>query len=96
MGVRNRGLGWNHTRCHGDLGCWELLDSALELGLAPAGLDQDEIAAYVLASIEQHGAVSGTAREVLTPGLLPGAGGVAYQLLRLDPECDLGSVLILD
>jgi lantibiotic modifying enzyme len=87
-------MGFNHSLCHGDLGCWELLDTAFELGLAPPGLRRTEVAGYVLASIEKHGPVSGVARQAFSPGLLPGLGGVAYQLLRMNPECELGSVLV--
>jgi hypothetical protein len=32
-------------------------------------------------------------RNAFTPGLLPGLGGVAYQLLRVNPEHDLPSIL---
>jgi lantibiotic modifying enzyme len=33
-------------------------------------------------------------RNAFAPGLLPGVGGVAYQLLRAHPEHDLPSILI--
>jgi hypothetical protein len=32
-------------------------------------------------------------RNAFTPGLLPGVGGIAYQLLRAHPEHDLPSIL---
>ncbi|HTZ45760.1 MAG TPA: type 2 lanthipeptide synthetase LanM family protein [Jatrophihabitans sp.] len=92
----HRGMGWNHTICHGDLGCWELLAAAGELGLAPAGVDRAEVEAYIVASIEQNDAASGLARSAFVPGLMPGLGGVAYQLLRMDPDCPLPSALIID
>jgi len=88
------GLGWNHTLCHGDLGSWELLDTAIAAGLGPTGLDRPTLDAQIIASVERHGPVSGIARDAFSPGLLPGVGGVAYQLLRLHPESDLPSVLI--
>ena len=87
-------MGFNHSLCHGDLGCWELLDTAFGLGLAPPGLRRAEVDGYVLASIEEHGPVSGVARQAFSPGLLPGLSGVAYQLLRMNPRCELGSVLV--
>jgi lantibiotic modifying enzyme len=91
-----RGMGFNHSLCHGDLGCWELLDTAFDLGLEPPGLRREEVAAYLIGSIEEHGPVSGVARQAFSPGLLPGLSGVAYQLLRMNPDCELGSVLVPD
>ncbi|MFP2903355.1 hypothetical protein, partial [Corallococcus sp. 4LFB] len=31
------GFGWTHTLCHGDLGLWELLETARRLSSAPLG-----------------------------------------------------------
>jgi type 2 lantibiotic biosynthesis protein LanM len=89
------GFGWNHTLCHGDFGCWELLHEALTLGRGPGGLDQRELNARVITSLEDNGPVSGLARDSYSPGMLPGLGGVAYQLLRLHPDSDLPSILTL-
>jgi type 2 lantibiotic biosynthesis protein LanM len=88
-------LGFNHSLCHGDLGTWELLDRALSLGLAPAGLQADALLAHLVTSLEEHGPVCGWTREVYSPSLMVGEGGVAYQLLRAHPESDLPSVLVL-
>ncbi|UBU10321.1 type 2 lanthipeptide synthetase LanM family protein [Nonomuraea gerenzanensis] len=90
------GLGWNHTLCHGDLGAWELLDHAITRGLAAPGLDRHRLDAHVLSSLEEHGPVSGFARDAFPPSLLPGLGGVAYQLLRMHPDSTLPSVLLPD
>jgi type 2 lantibiotic biosynthesis protein LanM len=90
-----RGFGWNHTLCHGDLGCWELLDAALALGHAPAGLGRRELDARIITSLEDNGPVSGLARDAYSPGLLAGLGGIAYQLLRMHPDSGLPSVLTL-
>jgi type 2 lantibiotic biosynthesis protein LanM len=90
----NRGMGWNHTVCHGDLGCWELLGKAFELGVAPAGLDPLAVSAYILSSLEKYGPASGLARAAFCPGLMPGLSGVAYQLLRMDPRSELPSFLV--
>jgi type 2 lantibiotic biosynthesis protein LanM len=83
-----RGTGWNHTLCHGDLGVWELM--------AAAGADRGEVDAHMVSVLDEHGVVTGMARDAFSPGLLPGAGGVAYQLLRLHPDSDLPSVLLPD
>jgi lantibiotic modifying enzyme len=90
----NRGMGWNHTICHGDLGCWELLQHAFALGVAPAGLDPATVAATIVGSIEKYGSASGLARAAFCPGMMPGLGGVAYQLLRMSPDCTLPSLLM--
>lgn len=87
---------WNHTLCHGELGTWEVVATAIDAGVAPAGADRRTLDGRVLSSLEEHGPVSGFAREAFAPGLLPGLGGVAYQLLRLHPECDLPSLLVPD
>ncbi|MCK2218785.1 type 2 lanthipeptide synthetase LanM family protein [Actinomadura sp. ATCC 31491] len=90
------GMGWNHTLCHGDLGAWEVIDLALAAGVAEPGMTRDILDAHTLGSLEEHGPVSGFAREAFCPGLLPGLGGVAYQLLRMHPGCPLPSVLLPD
>jgi type 2 lantibiotic biosynthesis protein LanM len=83
------GTGWNHTLCHGDLGLWELVT-------AVPGFDRSALDAHVVSVLEEYGVVTGLAREAFSPALLPGAGGIAYQLLRLHPESDLPSVLLPD
>jgi type 2 lantibiotic biosynthesis protein LanM len=88
------GMGWNHCACHGDLGAWELLDHAIAAGEAPKELSASYLLDIILTSLEQHGPSVGMGRNAFTPGLLPGLGGVAYQLLRAHPEHDLPSILI--
>ncbi|MEU5696947.1 type 2 lanthipeptide synthetase LanM family protein [Actinosynnema sp. NPDC020468] len=88
-------FGWTHTLCHGDLGAWELLSRAIAEGVGPEGLDRATLDATVLGSLETHGATTGLAREVYSPSMMSGSGGIAYQLLRLHPSCDLPSVLLL-
>lgn len=51
--------------------------------------------ADVIISLEANGPVTGMSRDTFTPGLLPGLGGIAYQLLRLHPASGLPSVLTL-
>jgi len=89
------GVGWNHTLCHGDLGCWELLVAALEDGRAPEGVDRGSLDARIVGSLEHNGPVSGLARDAFSPALMSGLGGVAYQLLRMGEGTDLPSVLVL-
>jgi lantibiotic modifying enzyme len=87
------GMGWNHCACHGDLGAWELLHHAIAAGEGPGKLDASSLLDLILTSLEQHGPSCGIAGNACVPGLLPGVGGVAYQLLRAHPEADLPSVL---
>lgn len=90
------GMGWNHTICHGELGSWELVATAIAAGSGPPRLDRRTLDARVVSSLERHGPVSGLARDAFVPGLFPGLGGVAYQLLRLHSDCDLPSLLVPD
>ncbi len=89
------GLGWNHCLCHGDMGAWELLDRAIAHDEAPEGMTRDGLLAQMLTSLEDYNPNCGVTREVFVPGLLPGVGGVAYQLLRMHPDSRLPSVLTL-
>jgi type 2 lantibiotic biosynthesis protein LanM len=90
------GLGHNHTLCHGDLGIWEVISLAQAAGIQPSGVEPDTVAARVISGLGEHGPVSGLARDTLNPGLLPGIGGMAYQLLRMNPDSPLPSVLLPD
>ena len=88
------GMGWNHCACHGDLGASELLAHAIAAGEAPKDLSTSYLLDIILTTLEQHGPSCGMGRNAFAPGLLPGVGGVAYQLLRAHPEHDLPSILI--
>jgi lantibiotic modifying enzyme len=48
----------------------------------------------VVTSLERNGLTTGLARDVYSPSMLSGSGGVAYQLLRMHPDCTLPSVLL--
>jgi type 2 lantibiotic biosynthesis protein LanM len=89
------GFGWNHTLCHGDFGCWELLAGAVNAGYGPVGLTRPALDARVIGSLEANQPVTGLARDAYSPGLMAGQGGMIYQLLRLNQDCDLPSVLTL-
>lgn len=88
-----RGMGWNHCACHGDLGAWELLQYAIAAGEGPPALTHSCLLDLILTSLEEHGPSCGIAGNACVPGLLPGLGGVAYQLLRAHSESDLPSIL---
>ena len=89
-----QGMGWNHSLCHGDLGAAELLVKAVDAGVAPEGMTRDSLLAWILGSMDKYGAVCGIVRDTFSPGLMAGLGGVAYQLLRMHPDCRLPSVLM--
>jgi type 2 lantibiotic biosynthesis protein LanM len=90
------GLGATHTLCHGDLGSWEVLAQAAQAGVAPPGLTREALAARILSSLEEFGPRCAMTNNMFRPGLLSGMGGIAYQLLRMHPECDLPSLLLPD
>ena len=87
------GMGRNQCPCHGNLGAWELLRCATAAGEAPEDLDESHLLDVILTSLEQDGPSSGLGGNVFPPGLLPGAGGIAYQLLRAHPKHNLPSIL---
>lgn len=90
------GFGATHTLCHGDLGSWEVLDHAITAGVAPPGVTRDRVDAHVLSSLEEFGPRAAMTTDLFRPGLLSGMGGIAYQLLRLHPDCPLPSLLLPD
>jgi lantibiotic modifying enzyme len=59
-------------------------------------MTEDALRVDLVCGIEEHGPVSGLARDAVAPGLLPGLGGIAYQLLCLHPDSTLPSVLLPD
>ncbi|HWM24792.1 MAG TPA: type 2 lanthipeptide synthetase LanM family protein [Chthoniobacterales bacterium] len=87
-------FGWNHCACHGDFGAWELLERAITMGEGPKDLTLLHLDESLLSSLEDHGPSCGMLRDAFAPGLLPGLGGIAYQLLRMHPENGLPSILI--
>jgi len=90
-----QGMGWNHSACHGDASAWELLDAAIALGEGPAGLTQEGLLERFITSIEDHGPVCGMTRDTFSPSLMPGLGGIAYQLLKAHPHSALPSILTM-
>jgi type 2 lantibiotic biosynthesis protein LanM len=89
------GVGYSHCICHGDMGAWELLDHAIAHGEGPENLTREGLMAMLLSSLEDHGPVCGLLKDAFVPGLFPGIGGIAYQLLRMHPESGLPSLLTL-
>jgi type 2 lantibiotic biosynthesis protein LanM len=95
-GLWPEGLELAFNLCHGDLGTWETVDRARAVGAELPDRDRADAVARILGGIVENGPATGLTRDVFQPGLLIGSGGVAYQLLRLHPECDLPSVLLPD
>jgi lantibiotic modifying enzyme len=78
------------------MGAWELIDLAISVGEGPEGLSRQQLLGAILTSIEEHGPISGMRRDAFVPSLLPGLGGIAYQLLKAHPESGLPSILTLE
>lgn len=93
--ARREGFGWSHTLCHGDLGLWELLDTARRVDPEGCDVDREAIDAEIVSALEERGVVGGWAREAFTPGLMPGMGGAVLVLLRMHPDARLASPLLL-
>lgn len=94
-GTWRAGVGWSHTLCHGDAGAWELLDRAAAHGEAPEGLTREDFLASFITSLEDHGPLNGFLKDAFVPGLFPGLGGIAWQLLLAHPASGLPSLLTL-
>ena len=89
-------FGRTHTLCHGDLGAWEAMDRAVTAGVAPPHLTRDALDARVVSSLTEFGPHWAVTSTMFRPGLLAGAGGIAYQLLRMDRDSALPSLLLPD
>jgi len=87
------GVGWNHCTCHGDFGAWELLERAIALDEGPKDVTHVHLRELLLTSLEDNGPTCGLTRAAFAPGLMPGLGGIAYQLLRMHPESEMPSIL---
>jgi type 2 lantibiotic biosynthesis protein LanM len=90
------GFNNSHTMCHGDLGTWELVDGMAAAGALDTDVDRRRVVAQIVTSMERQGPVEGLSRGAFTPSLLAGVAGMAYQLMRTEPSCELPSVLLLD
>jgi type 2 lantibiotic biosynthesis protein LanM len=95
--TRLQGFGYNHSLCHGDLGCLELLIEACQAGHPP--LEENEVERYatgVLEGIRQKGWICGTPEGIETPGFMTGLAGIGYGFLRLCDAAGTPSILLLD
>jgi type 2 lantibiotic biosynthesis protein LanM len=79
-----RGFGFNHSLCHGDLGNLETVLLASRV-LPTASLDAHlkRLSAMILESMQAHGWRTGAPLGIQTPGLMTGLAGIGYQCLRL-------------
>jgi type 2 lantibiotic biosynthesis protein LanM len=94
--VLDRGFGFGHSLCHGDMGSIELLLHALarlEHSNWDAQFEQAE--GSILADICEHGWHCGTTQAIESPGLMTGLAGIGYGLLRLAEPLRVPSVLLL-
>jgi type 2 lantibiotic biosynthesis protein LanM len=93
--IFDRGLGWNHCLCHGDFGAWDIIGNPKVQQTMNLPMSADAFCASLLASLDVNGATCGVTRDAFLPGLFTGHGGIAYQLLRMHPDCTLPSALML-
>jgi lantibiotic modifying enzyme len=92
-----RGFGSNHSLCHGDMGCLDLLLQASRR--LPDLVWKERLAertAQTLASAEQGGWRCGVPLDVETPGLMDGLAGIGYGFLRLAEPDQVPAVTILE
>jgi type 2 lantibiotic biosynthesis protein LanM len=95
------GFGMNHSACHGDLGNLELILVAsqhpkLLSNQAALSSQLEYSTTLILASIKQHGWLTGIPLGVEAPGFMTGLAGIGYQLLRLANPRQVPSVLLLE
>ena len=89
-----RGFGFNHSLCHGDLGNLELLRAAAHLWPESAwGEEAERMAAGILHSISHDGWLCGNPLAVESPGLMTGLAGIGYGLLRCAEPVNVPSIL---
>ena len=92
----NKGFGYNHSLCHGDLGNLELLLSATEqLDQAHYLEPLTRLTALLLESGEHNGWVTGLPLGVETPGIMLGLAGIGYEFLRLAQPQRIPNLLLL-
>jgi lantibiotic modifying enzyme len=91
-----RGLGRDHSLCHGDLGSLEFLRAASTRPRFSAWSERvDRLTAGVLDTIDERGWVSGVPSGLETPGLMTGIAGIGWGCLRLAEPSRSPSVLVL-
>lgn len=89
-------FGSTHTLCHGDMGAWEAMDRAFAAGAAPSDVTREALDARVVSSLTEFGPHWAVSSRMFRPGLMAGAGGIAYQLLRMHRGSELPSLLLPD
>jgi type 2 lantibiotic biosynthesis protein LanM len=95
--TRQRGFGFNHCLCHGDLGNLDFLaQAASALGDGELALEARRRAAAVLDSIERSGPLCGTPLAAESAALMNGLAGIALGLARLARPDRVPSVLALE
>jgi type 2 lantibiotic biosynthesis protein LanM len=95
--TRQKGFGWNHSLCHGDMGNLEVFVSAAEVlgGTVAQHLQRTPINT-ILSCIDEKGCITGLPKGIETPGLFMGISGIGYQLLRLARPDAVPSVLTFE
>jgi type 2 lantibiotic biosynthesis protein LanM len=93
--ARSRGLGNDHSLCHGDLGSMELHFAASLLdGMSAEAEYGQQIASMVAQHVISHGPVCGAQPGMVVPGLMNGLAGIGFGLMR-SVNSNLPNVLCL-
>jgi type 2 lantibiotic biosynthesis protein LanM len=92
-----KGFGWCHPPCHGDLGPLDLLlEAHRALGDSWFEAERQRRLARLVGSFEEHGFLCGVPGHMETPGLMDGLAGIGHGLLRQAHPERVPSVLLLD
>ena len=78
------------------MGAWEAMDRAFAAGAAPSDVTREALDARVVSSLTEFGPHWAVSSRMFRPGLMAGAGGIAYQLLRMHRGSELPSLLLPD
>lgn len=85
----------SRSLCHGAAGTWEFLAAAARSLPSPDVPSRQQVDARLILRLEQQAATAAQIAEACAPGLLNGLAGTVLTLLRMHPEHDVPSPLLL-
>jgi lantibiotic modifying enzyme len=81
--------------CHGAAGTWEFLAAAAQVLPDSATPGREQLDASLILALEQQARTATQIAEASAPGLLNGLAGTVLTVLRMHPEHELPSPLLL-